>query len=203
MAGVLLAAMAMAEILVHELAHAVVALRLTNGPVRVHVGQYPGLARFHVGRLHLNLHVLPARGVGWGGICMHRPTLWAWQHAWICAAGPLGSLLWALCCAVVLRCWGIGFDVPTRAVFAVAAATGAISAVHNSSGAFLAKVAADRPNSDGAQLRRALAAHRALRAHERAIGRRLTRAEMIAIHETRQMPASAQRDVRGSVAPPG
>jgi hypothetical protein len=198
----LLLAIAPAEVLVHELAHAAVALRLTTAPVHVHVGRYPGLARFRLGRLHVNLHLLPARGVRWAGICVFDP-LSPTASAQIIAAGPLGSLAWAVCCAVVLRLWGGGFDVATRGLLGICAVSAAISAVYNGSGAFLARVAADRPDTDGALLRRALKAQRALRAHERAIGRRLTRAEMIALRRTRRVPESARRDVRGSVAPPG
>lgn len=198
----LLSALVTAETIVHELAHAAVALRLTTDPVRVHVGRYPGLVRFRVGRLHVNLHVLPARGVNWSGVCVFSPPVWPRQWAWIPVAGPLGSLSFALCCAVVLRLWGGGFDVLTRWIVAVGAASAVMNAVYNGSGAFLAKVAAARPESDGAEFRRAVKLHRALRAHERAIGRRVTRAEMLAMRQTRQMPASARRDVRGSVAPP-
>jgi hypothetical protein len=41
-----------------------------------------------------------------------------------------------------------------------------------------------------------------LRDHERSIGRRLTRAEMLELWRTGRWPTSARRDVTSSVAPP-
>ncbi|MGZ6645472.1 MAG: hypothetical protein ACXVFT_27010 [Solirubrobacteraceae bacterium] len=74
--------------------------------------------------------------------------------------------------------------------------------MYNGAGALLGPVAVDRPTTDGAQLRRAMQAHRALREHERSIGRRLTRAEMLDLHHDGRLPASALRDVAASVPPP-
>lgn len=202
MHGALLPLVLALEVLVHELAHAVGALRLTRGPVHVHVGQYPGLVRLRFGRLHLQFHILPARGVHWSGICVFEPTLWPRQKAWIAALGPLASLVWAFGCAMVVRVWGPDFDLVTRVIVATAAVTAALSAVYNGAGALLPAVAVHRPVTDGAQMRRAMQAHRALRAHERSIGRRLTRAEMLDLRRDGRLPASARRDVSASVAPP-
>ena len=202
MHGALLMLLVALEILVHELAHAVAALRLTSGPVHVHVGRYPGLVRLRFGRLHLQFHVLAARGVSWSGICIFQPTVWPRQEAWIAALGPLASLLWALACAVSLRVWGHDFDPLTRVIVAIAAVLAAANAVYNGAGALLPAVAADRPQADGAQVRWAIKADRALRDHEHSIGRRLTRAEMLDLRHDGRLPASARRDVTASVAPP-
>jgi hypothetical protein len=202
MHGALLPLILALEVLVHELAHAVAALRLTRGPVHVHVGQYPGLVRLRFGRLHLQFHVLPARGVHWSGICVFEPTIWPRQSVWIAALGPLASLLWALGCAAVLRVWGPDLDFVTRVIVATGAVTATLSAVYDGAAALLPAVAVDRPETDGAQVRWAMTAHRALRAHERSIGRRLTRAEMLDLRRTGRLPASARRDVTASVAPP-
>jgi hypothetical protein len=131
MHGVLLMLIVPLEVLVHELAHAAAALRMTRGPVRVHVGQYPGLVRLRFGRLHVQLHFLPARGVNWSGICVHEPVLWPRQAAWIAALGPVASLLCALGCTVVLRLWGPGFDPSTRIIVALGAMTAVLDAVYN------------------------------------------------------------------------
>jgi hypothetical protein len=202
MHGVLLMLIVPLGVLVHELAHAAAALRMTRGPVRVHVGQYPGLVRLRFGRLRVQLHFLPARGVDWSGICFHEQAIWPRQAAWIAALGPVASLLWALGCAVVLRVWGPGFDPSTRIIVALGAATAVLDAVYNGAPALLPAVARKRPDSDGAHARWAMKAHRALRDHERSIGRRLTRAEMIELRRSRRLPASSRRDVRTSVAPP-
>ena len=202
MHGALLIALVALELLVHELAHAAAALQLTRGPVHVHVGRYPGLVRVRFGRLHLQFHVLAARGVSWSGICVFRPTVWPRQEAWIAALGPLASLLWAVGCAVVLRVWGPSFDLLTRIIVAFATVTAAANAVYNGAGALLPAVAADRPMTDGAQVRWALKAHRGLRAHERSIGRRLSRAEMLELRRDGRLPASARRDVSACVPPP-
>ncbi len=202
MHGALLMLLVALELLVHELAHAVAALRLTRGPVHVHVGRYPGLVRVRFGRLHVQFHVRAARGVSWSGICIFRPTIWPRQEAWIAALGPLASLLWALGCAVVLLVWGHDFDALTRVIVAAGAVLAAANAVYNSAGALLPAVAADRPQTDGAQVRWALKADRALRDHEHSIGRRLTRGEMLELRRDGRLPASARRDVTASVAPP-
>ena len=103
---------------------------------------------------------------------------------------------------MVLRVWAPDFDLVTRVIVATGAVTAALSAVHNGAGALLEAVAVDRPATDGTQLRRAMQAHRALREHERSIGRRLTRAEMLDLHHDGRLPASALRDVIASVPPP-
>jgi hypothetical protein len=202
MHGVLLMLIVPLEVLVHELAHAAAALRMTRGPVRVHVGQYPGLVRLRFGRLHVQLHFLPARGVNWSGICVHEPVLWPRQAAWIAAVGPVASLLCALGCTVVLRLWGPGFDPSTRIIVALGAMTAVLDAVYNGAPWLLPAVARDRPDSDGAHVRWAMGRHRILRDHERSIRRRLTRAEMLELWRTGRWPTSARRDVTSSVAPP-
>jgi hypothetical protein len=118
----------------------------------------------------------------------------------IAVAGPLASLAWALGCAIILRVWGADLDLLTRAVVAFGAVTATMSAAYNGSAAVLRAI--DRPGTDGARVRWAMNAHRALRDHERSIGRRLTRAEMLALQRDRRLPDSARLDVRGSVAPP-
>lgn len=60
--------------LVHELGHAAVALRVSEGPVEVHVGRAPAQLRFRVGRLLVSFSALPPRGVPFVGICEYQRT---------------------------------------------------------------------------------------------------------------------------------
>jgi hypothetical protein len=58
--------------LLHELGHAVVALRVTTGAVHVDVGRQPALVRLRLGRLFVTFSPLPPRGVPFAGVCMYQ-----------------------------------------------------------------------------------------------------------------------------------
>ena len=77
-------------ILVHELAHAGMALALTRGKVLVVVGYGPGM-RVHLGRLALRVSPLAA-----SGCTVHRATRESSDRAIIAAAGPIASLMLAV-----------------------------------------------------------------------------------------------------------
>lgn len=77
-------------VLVHELAHAGMALALTRGKVLVVVGYGPSM-KLHVGRL--TLHVSPLAA---SGCCVHRATRDSADRGIIAAAGPIASLLLAV-----------------------------------------------------------------------------------------------------------
>lgn len=74
-------------VLLHELAHAGMALSLTRGRVLVVVGYGPGM-KLTVGRLALYVSPLAA-----GGCCVHRATRESADRGIIAAAGPVASLL--------------------------------------------------------------------------------------------------------------
>ena len=77
-------------VLLHELAHAGMALSLTRGRVLVVVGYGPGM-KLSVGRLALHVSPLAA-----SGCCVHRATRDSTDRAIIAAAGPVASLLVAV-----------------------------------------------------------------------------------------------------------
>jgi hypothetical protein len=77
-------------VLLHELAHAGMALALTRGKVLVVVGYGPGLS-LRLGRLSLRLSPLAA-----SGCCVHRATRDRSDRAVIAAAGPVASLMLAV-----------------------------------------------------------------------------------------------------------
>jgi membrane-associated protease RseP (regulator of RpoE activity) len=76
-------------ILIHELGHALAALALTRGHVRVTVGVGPAAALLRQDRLEVRAALIPAFGV-----CEYDP--WTLQRpraeAWIALAGPAASL---------------------------------------------------------------------------------------------------------------
>jgi hypothetical protein len=74
-------------VLLHELAHAGMALALTRGKVLVVVGYGPGM-KLHLGRLALHVSPLAA-----SGCTVHRATQESTDRAIIAAAGPIASLL--------------------------------------------------------------------------------------------------------------
>jgi hypothetical protein len=74
-------------VLLHELAHAGMALALTRGKVLVVVGYGPGM-KLHLGRLALHVSPLAA-----SGCTVHRATHESSDRAIIAAAGPVASLL--------------------------------------------------------------------------------------------------------------
>src|SRR5687767_4001372 len=74
-------------VLLHELAHAGMALSLTRGRVLVVVGYGPGM-KLNVGRLALHVSPLAA-----SGCCVHRATRASGDRGIIAAAGPVASLL--------------------------------------------------------------------------------------------------------------
>ena len=74
-------------VLIHELAHAGMALSLTRGRVLVVVGYGPGM-KLSFGRLALHVSPLAA-----SGCCVHRATRDSADRGIIAAAGPVASLL--------------------------------------------------------------------------------------------------------------
>ncbi len=78
-----------AAVLLHELAHAGMALALTRGKVLVVVGYGPAM-RLHMGRLAL--HVSP---LATSGCTVHRATRASGDRGIIAAAGPVASLFLA------------------------------------------------------------------------------------------------------------
>jgi len=77
-------------VLLHELAHAGMALALTRGKVLVVVGYGPGV-KLQLGRLAVHLSPLAA-----SGCCVHRATRESSDRAIIAAAGPVASLMLAV-----------------------------------------------------------------------------------------------------------
>jgi hypothetical protein len=77
-------------VLLHELAHAGMALTLTRGRVLVVVGYGRGVS-LTLGRLSLRLSPLAA-----SGCCVHRGTRERADRAVIAAAGPIASLMLAV-----------------------------------------------------------------------------------------------------------
>jgi hypothetical protein len=77
-------------VLLHELAHGLMALATTRGRVLVVVGYGPAVS-MTVGRLALRVSPLAA-----SGCCVHRATRGASDRALIAAAGPIASLLVAV-----------------------------------------------------------------------------------------------------------
>jgi hypothetical protein len=200
LAVVLLILVGPAGILIHELGHGLMALWLTDGPVQVLVGRQPGLLRIRLGRLGLHLHIEPARGVGWGGLCLFKNT-GPRDRVLIAAAGPIASLMWTLTCTAALAVWGVELDTAARLALAVGILEGTIAFVYNGAAAVLPDLATARPRSDGAQIRRALAASKQLRQLEADIGRKLTKAELRHMITTKGIPRDLLRE-RTSVPPP-
>lgn len=77
-------------VLLHELAHAGMALALTRGKVLVVVGFGPAM-KLHLGRLALRVSPLAA-----SGCTVHRATHGSSDRAIIAAAGPIASLMLAV-----------------------------------------------------------------------------------------------------------
>lgn len=77
-------------VLLHELAHAGMALALTRGKVLVVVGYGPGM-KLHMGRLALHVSPLAA-----SGCTVHRACRESADRAIIAVAGPVTSLLLAV-----------------------------------------------------------------------------------------------------------
>jgi Peptidase family M50 len=81
-------------VLVHELGHAIAALGLTAGRVRVYVGRDPKLVG-RAGRLELYFDLRPPKG-GLSGVCLHAPPRTPLRQMAIALAGPLASALSAI-----------------------------------------------------------------------------------------------------------
>jgi hypothetical protein len=201
LADVLLIVVGPAGILVHELGHGLLALWLTDGPVQVLVGRQPGLVRVRLGRLGLHLHFMPARGVGWGGLCLFKNTGLPRDHLLILAAGPIASLVWAVGCTAALAVYGPGLNTVTCFALAIGILEGTIAFVYNGAAALLPELTTARPNSDGARIRRTLVARRQVRRLETDIGRTLTKNDFRRILATKGVPADVLRE-RTSVPPP-
>src|SRR5437588_2079777 len=199
--GVLLALILPLGVLAHELGHASVALGVTDGPVNVLVGRQPGMVRLRLGRLRLSLHLEPARGTGWRGLCVYKPTGQPRDALLITAAGPIASLLWAIVCAAALAVVGHQLHEVGIAALAIGVVEGAIAFVYNGAAAVMPSLMTARPKSDGAKLQHALRAGRGLRKIEAQLGRPLTRPELEQMISTRRLPAELLR-ARTSVPPP-
>jgi hypothetical protein len=142
--------------LIHELGHAAVARRVTNGPVSVAVGRGPYL-RFAVDRVQVNFSFLPSRGVLFRGVCRFDPAGVSWRNrARLALAGPAATFV-ELCLAVAIaaRIWGDAGAL-ARNMIALAALGLLISLVMN----LIPRTTGPIPN-DGAQARAALKNDRA------------------------------------------
>ncbi len=188
-------------ILAHELGHAAVALRLTSGPVQVLVGRQSGLVRLSVGRLRVSIHLEPARGVGWSGLCVYKSSGVPNDELLITAAGPIASLLWAVLCTLSLAIWGPDLQTVGRIALAIGVVEGVIAFVYNGAAALLPELVSKRPRSDGAKIRHALQAQNGLRALETTIGRPITEPEMRNAARTGKLPEDVLR-AKTSVPPP-
>jgi hypothetical protein len=86
--------------LLHELGHAVVALRVSEGPVHVQVGRPPAQLRFRIGRLQVSFSPLPARGMPFAGLCLfQRTSRSVVRELVLLLAGPAMSALAAVALA--------------------------------------------------------------------------------------------------------
>jgi hypothetical protein len=81
-------------VLVHELGHAIAALRLTTGTVRIYVGRDPKLVG-RAGRLELYFGLRLPKG-GRLGVCLHPRASTPLRAMAIAVAGPLASALSAI-----------------------------------------------------------------------------------------------------------
>jgi hypothetical protein len=199
--GVTLLFFAPFEILVHELAHAVVALLVSRGPVDVVVGKDPGPLRFRIGRLTVSWNPFPTRDRWWAGVCRYHRSADPVRRALVVAAGPAGDLVSAIVLALLARRYGPVIPYVGAALLA-AAAFAAACALFNFLPALSAPRRVKHPDSDGARFHAALAEWRTQRDVERRIGRPLTRAEERHVVTKGELPRSATWDVSDSVAPP-
>jgi hypothetical protein len=198
---ILLAVIGPLGILAHELGHGAVALYFTDGPVQILVGRQPGRLRARVGRLHFSLHIEPARGTGWRGLCVFKPTGVPRDQMLILAAGPMASLVWAIVCTAALVVWGKQLHVLGDVALVIGVVEGAIAFVYNGAAAVMPQLMASRPRSDGAKLQRAVRAQRELRAIEARLGRPITRAEIRRMVASKTIPSDMLRE-RTSIPPP-
>ena len=183
-------------ILAHELGHALVALRITAGPVNVVVGRQPGLVRLRVGRLGVSLHIDPA-----GGVCVWKPSARPHDDLLILAGGPIASLLWAGACAAALIVWGQQLHLMGLIGLGFGVVEGVGTFVYSAAAALMPSLRSARPRSDGAQFQRALRANRAPRKLEAELGRPVTQHDIEQIIATKRPPSEVRR-ARTSVAPP-
>jgi hypothetical protein len=87
--------------LLHELGHALVALRVAPGLVQVHVGRPPGL-RVESRRLRIGFNIFPANGVSFVGLCIReRVSSDPRKELLVVLAGPVMTLLAAIALAVL------------------------------------------------------------------------------------------------------
>jgi Zn-dependent protease len=93
------------SLVVHELGHALVALRQTSGPVLVQVGKRDRAAQISLGRLHMSLAL-----EGSGGVCFMRPDRRLSrgdQHKRVLAGPAVNLVLALLFGALALRTYGL------------------------------------------------------------------------------------------------
>ncbi|MDQ6915101.1 MAG: hypothetical protein M3155_04740 [Actinomycetota bacterium] len=90
LAGVLGLLLGPLIVLVHELGHALAALRHTHGTVRVYVGRDPGPTPWRAGRLEVYIGLRLPRG-GPSGLCLHLVPHRALDQVWISLAGPAAT----------------------------------------------------------------------------------------------------------------
>ena len=79
--------------LLHELGHAIVARRVSAGPVSVLVGRGPYMSGT-IGRVRVNFSMLPGRGVRVRGLCRYEAADVRWRdRAAVSLAGPAATCL--------------------------------------------------------------------------------------------------------------
>ena len=79
--------------LLHECGHAIVARRVSAGPVSVLVGRGPHVSGT-IGGVRVNFSMLPARGVRIAGLCRYEATQIGWRdRAAVSLAGPAATSL--------------------------------------------------------------------------------------------------------------
>ncbi len=199
--GPLLALIIPLGILAHELGHAAMALLLTDRRVCVLVGRQPGIVRVRIGRLALSLHLEPARGTGWRGLCVYQPTGQPRDALLIIAAGPFASLLWAIVCAAAFVLCGHQLHAMGLVALALGVVEGVVAFVYNGAAALMPSLMSARPQSDGAKFQQACRAQRGLQQIEQELGRPITRTELDQMIATRRRPSELLRG-RRSVPPP-
>lgn len=116
--------------LAHELGHAAIALRVSSGPVFVHVGRPPPLLRWRFTRLQVNWSPLPPRGVPFAGLCLYRPARSPRGRLAVTVAGPAVT---AILVPVLLLAMATSLSSPgwVPATWGLGALTAFVSLLYN------------------------------------------------------------------------